>query len=158
MHFIQNKGVTPAKGQMTLCFSKGKMGIENNAQNSQIPSETPSKTEKVEEVKNTADTGLFKKRKMEEISKDEEPTEEVIQTKSKRKPKVIDDDEIDNEVIATPKADDITKAECDGTYKDVSKCKELNDMSYDPIKDAPYYRHQHVPMSLVAHACEKIEK
>ncbi|CAI2386794.1 unnamed protein product [Moneuplotes crassus] len=44
------------------------------------------------------------------------------------------------------------------SYKDVSKMKSLTDKSFDPIKDAPYERHQHIPFSLVAHACQIIEE
>ena len=89
---------------------------------------------------------------MNEISKDEELENVPLTEKPNKKKKIIDSDEEE------PNLDYILQAEQDFNYKDVSKMKKLTDPSFDPIKDAPYRQHQHIPMSLIAKACQDIEE
>lgn len=95
---------------------------------------------------------VSRKRKLDEISKDEEVKVLPITEKPSKRRKII---ESDNE---ESKLDEIMQAEEDLEYGDVSKMKKLTDPSFDPIKDAPYRRHQHIPMSLIAKACQDIEE
>ena len=43
-------------------------------------------------------------------------------------------------------------------FGDVTKMKKLTDKTFDPIKDSPFKRHQHIPMSLIAQAWQNIEE
>ena len=53
---------------------------------------------------------------------------------------------------------DETAAELNLEFKDISKMKNLNLKTFHPIDDAPYVEGQHIPFSLVAKACDQIEK
>lgn len=145
---------TPAKGQMTLSFTSGRMAIANNSQASQNTKPKEEEKEVKEDVVirgNNSEVTVTRKRKFKDISNDSKTPEKS--QPSKRKKVVDSEDEKEN-----IDQDEVAKMENDLNYGDVTKMKNLTNRTFDPIKDAPYKRHQHIPFSLVAKACMDIEE
>ena len=133
--------------QTTLFFSKGKMGIESSSSklstnNSQVAKDDKPIDSSSDKGKNSA-----RKRKPKDLEEGEKS--------SKKTPKTSQESP-DEETKET--TDEVIKMELDLKYSDIAKMKDLTSTSFDPIKDAPYKRHQHIPLSLVAHSCQKIEE
>ena len=143
------KSATKKSTQSTLCFSSGKMGIKSKKKEVLVHSEV-SADGKMIISKTTNEFTASRKRK----PKDVEEQSKAIKLHKKEED---EDGDLEEEKGSQP-LDEVIKMELDLNYSDVSKMKKLTDKSFDPIKDAPYKRYQHIPLSLIAFACQNIEE
>lgn len=137
--------------QMKLSFSSGKVSLSQ----SKKPQSTKPSTLPLQDSKDNG-KNVLKSQAEAKISRKRKP-KQVEPSNPKKSKKVIDSDN-DQEEEKTAGVDEVIQMEMKLQYKDIKKMKDLSDRSFDPIKDAPFERHQHIPFSLIAHACQMIEE